>query len=391
MPLSETECYVCKQPLGEAHWFYPRLCVACGDFNYAKRSQRADLSDYVAIVTGGRVKIGYETVLRLLRWGATVVTTTRFPNDAARRFALEPDFQEWSRRLSIVGLDLRHIRSTEVFITRLKRDWESIDILVNNAAQTIRRPPLFYRHLLDFERSPIVAAQLCDVFAGRLGDVLDVPGDLLPLVAGDAIIPAAYANRSAELSQTVLLSGDEVVEAREFPAGSYDKDGQQQDRRDTNSWMLELDDVNVVELYEVLAVNLVSPFLLTSRLKPLLARRGRHAFIVNVTSMEGNFNAPNKKTRHPHTNMAKAALNMMTRTSAEYYADAGIIMNSVDTGWITNEKPFPLTSDETARRHQMAIDEGDGAARVLDPIVTAVNGERTEFGKLYKNYREYPW
>ena len=107
--------------------------------------------------------------------------------------------------------------------------------------------------------------------------------------------------------------------------------------------------------------------------------------------MEGNFSSPDKKICHPHTNMAKAALNMMTRTSAEDYAQNLIYMNSVDVGWITNEKPFPLDMPVEGRTAQKAIDEIDGAARICDPIFMAINHNIYIYGKLLKNYYPHSW
>lgn len=147
----------------------------------------------------------------------------------------------------------------------------------------------------------------------------------------------------------------------------------------------------MTELYEVLQINLVTPFLLTTKLLPNLTKNNRNAFIINVSAMEGNFYAPRKHTRHPHTNMAKAALNMMTRTCAPHYQQKGIYINSVDTGWITNEKPNPQNLTKTQHKTAMAIDETDGAMRILDPIIQAFNGNPPQSGKLFKNYKEYPW
>ena len=125
-----------------------------------------------------------------------------------------------------------------------------------------------------------------------------------------------------------------------FPEGRLDQDLQQVDLRGRNSWRLLLAEVSTVELLETQLVNAVAPFVLNARLKSLLLRtpeRDKH--IVNVSAVEGQFYRRYKTTRHPHTNMAKAALNMMTRTSAaDYHAD-GIHMNSVDTGWVTDEDP----------------------------------------------------
>ena len=196
---------------------------------------------------------------------------------------------------------------------------------------------------------------------------------------------------SAEMSQLVLLPEDLITNEKIFPAGKYDKDGQQLDLRDNNSWMYELEDVSLVEMYEILQINLIAPFLLNTKLLPVLQQNKNMAFIINVSAMEGNFYAPRKHSRHPHTNMAKAALNMMTRTVAEHYKNLGVFMNSVDTGWITNEKPNPQNLGENERKSKMAIDETDGAMRVLDPIISALQNKEPQYGKLFKNYREYKW
>lgn len=155
--------------------------------------------------------------------------------------------------------------------------------------------------------------------------------------------------------------------------------------------MYELEEISLIELYEVLQINLITPFLLNTKLLPALTQNDRNAYIINVSAMEGNFFAPRKHSRHAHSNMAKAALNMMTRTAALHYKDYGILMNSVDTGWITNEKPNPLNLNAAERKTCMAIDEADGAMRILDPIIRSVRDKQNDYGKLFKNYNEYPW
>ena len=104
-------CYVCKQHFSVIHHFYDQLCPDCAAFNFRKRTELADLRGRVALVTGGRIKIGYQAALKLLRAGAHVIVTTRFPRDSAQRYARETDFGEWGHRLEIFGLDLRHTPS----------------------------------------------------------------------------------------------------------------------------------------------------------------------------------------------------------------------------------------------------------------------------------------
>lgn len=137
------------------HHFYDTMCPDCGDFNYAKRFQLADVSGQIAVVTGSRLKIGYHICLLLLRGGATVIATTRFPIDSALRFSKEEDFADWGHRLKIHGLDLRHIPSVEIFCNYIEQKYQRLDILINNAAQTVRRPSGFYGHLMANETQPI--------------------------------------------------------------------------------------------------------------------------------------------------------------------------------------------------------------------------------------------
>src|SRR5687768_16837684 len=147
----ERTCYVCKQSFVKVHRYYDSMCEACGDFNYAKREQTADLSGQYALVTGARVKIGYQSSLKLLRAGAHVIATTRFPVDAADRYSQEPDFAEFRDRLEIHGLDLRHTPSVEVFTRFLLERLPRLDHIVNNACQTVRRPAGFFQHLVASE------------------------------------------------------------------------------------------------------------------------------------------------------------------------------------------------------------------------------------------------
>ena len=308
----------------------------------------------MALVTGARVKIGYQAALKLLRAGATVVATTRFPHDAARRYASEPDFAEWGGRLLVHGLDLRHSPSVEIFCSQLSHELERLDLLVNNACQTVRRPPGFFEHLLEFEERPLEAlpAALQPIVRSHHECVRLLEGASLPasdaagesfggLVAWRGGGAGLGLRHSARLSQ-VRFGFDEGARREDlFPDGALDADLQQVDLRAVNSWRLSLAEVPTPEMIEVQLVNAVAPFILCARLKPLMLRApGRDKHVVNVSAMEGVFSRGPKTDRHPHTNMAKAALNMLTLTSARDYVRDGIHMNAVDTGWITDEDPF---------------------------------------------------
>ncbi|MBI2373020.1 MAG: SDR family oxidoreductase [Deltaproteobacteria bacterium] len=374
--LSEARaCYVCKTPYHEVHSFYDSLCRPCGDFNFAKRGQTADLRGRVALVTGARVKIGYHAAIKLLRAGAHVIATTRFPRDAASRFAREPDHLEFRDRLEIHGLELRHTPSVELFARSLLSRLERLDFIVNNACQTVRRPAAFYRHLLDAE--------------------LEGPDALPRLEAGWLRHHLARAGGAPSHSAALATAPGELEDSRIFPAGQLDADLQQLDLRALNSWRLTLSEVPTIELLEVQLVNAVAPFVLNARLKPLMVRvPSRDKHVVNVSAMEGQFYKAFKTDRHPHTNMAKAALNMLTRTSAIDYARDGIHMNSVDTGWVTDEDPVAFAEKKSREQGQVfrpPLDVVDGAARILDPIFDGITTGKHVFGQFLKDYRSVPW
>ena len=393
----ELACYVCKQPFTKVHGFYDSLCEPCGDFNYAKREQTADLGGHYALVTGARVKIGYQAALKLLRAGAHVVVTTRFPVDAASRYAKETDFPEFRARLQIFGLDLRHTPSVDLFTRFLSERLPRLDHILNNACQTVRRPAGFFQHLLAAEATPL--ERLPAEWRSVLGEHHELCRALgsRPERGGQALTAATSRQgeglvHSAALSQRRYLDEDYSARAAWFPEHRYDEDLQQVDLRETNSWRLRLHEVETPELLEVHLVNAIAPYILNARLKPLLvATAGRHKHVVNVSAMEGQFYRTTKTDKHPHTNMAKAALNMMTRTSAPDFVRDGIHMNAVDTGWVTDEDPAAHAARKAELGFSPPLDIIDGAARIVDPIfVGRLTGEHL-WGQFLKDYKPAPW
>jgi NAD(P)-dependent dehydrogenase (short-subunit alcohol dehydrogenase family) len=350
-------CYVCKQHFTEVSAFYHQLCPACAAENLAWRTARTPLDGRRALVTGGRVKIGFHVALMLLRDGAAVRVVTRFPHDAVRRFRAVEDSAKWLDRLTVTGLDLRDPRQVIELCDDLLAAGEPLDVLINNAAQTVRRPEASYAPLIAADRA--AAAEL----RGGLRELAPIAG---------------YHGAGADL---VPQSTESAV----------DENGLLPDPSARNSWSAELGGLDPVELLEVHLVNAVAPTLLADRLLPLMtAPPRRRRYIVNVTAVEGRFEVRNKTAGHPHTNMAKAALNMLTRTSAEALARRGVYLSSVDTGWITDEKPMPSKTRHAETGFRTPLDIVDGAARIYHPIVSGESGEPL-FGVFLKDYRAVAW
>jgi NAD(P)-dependent dehydrogenase (short-subunit alcohol dehydrogenase family) len=380
-------CYICKTKYVQVDAFYHQLCPECAAMSHAKRDARTDLTGRRALLTGGRAKIGMYIALRLLRDGAELTITTRFPNDAVRRFASLPDSADWLHRLRVVGIDLRDPAQ----VVALADDVASrghLDILVNNAAQTVRRQPGAYTPLADAERAPLPAhlrAENGGVPMLTFGHTSDLHPAALVGELGSHPVLADSADAADELTALAMTAGSADL-------SRIDAGGLVPDVVATNSWVQGIGEVSELELLEVQLCNQTAPFILISRLRPALAASpARRTYVVNVSAMEGQFGRRYKGPGHPHTNMSKAALNMLTRTSSvEMLQTDGILMTAVDTGWITDERPHTTKVRLAEEGFKAPLDLVDGAARVYDPIVRGEAGEDVH-GVFLKDYVVSPW
>lgn len=377
------KCYICRKQISarNSHPFYKRMCKDCGDMNWKKRQEFVSLEGYIALVTGGRIKIGYETSLKLLRSGAFVIVTTRFPVDAINRYCIEKDFSEWCNRLIIYQIDFRKIQSVYTLIDFLYNKLMYIDILINNAAQTVRHTCDYYRELIQTEEKEY---QQLPAYLKSLIIRQDDTSNLVSLQSSlDNLLPlpslklesVSQKDSAIAHSKTTSFFASEVSEKIEI-----------------NSWTSKACDISLVEMLEVQLINVTAPFALCTGLRQLMEQSiHQYKYIINVSAMEGKFSKKNKNCFHPHTNMAKASLNMLTRTSAQDFIKSGIIMNSVDTGWITDENPDWIRKQNEDWGLTPPLDARDGASRLCNPIFSSIAHGNHEYGMFFKDYVQTEW
>jgi NAD(P)-dependent dehydrogenase (short-subunit alcohol dehydrogenase family) len=369
-------CYICKSRYRDVDAFYHQLCPTCAELNRSKRDNRVDLEGRRALLTGGRAKIGMYIALRLLRDGAHLTITTRFPHDAVRRFTAMPDSNDWLYRLKVVGIDLRDPHQVVELAESVAAEGP-LDVLINNAAQTVRRSRESYAQLAAAEHA---------------AEAIETTVPIVDLRSATAEIEGAIGQRMTPEAVTALaLTSGSATLARIEQGIAIDAGGLVPDLAATNSWSQRVHEIDPVELLEVQLCNAVAPFILVSRLRPALAAsQHRRKYVVNVSAMEGQFSRRYKGAGHPHTNMAKAALNMLTRTSSEDMLSEGILMTAVDTGWITDERPHPTKARLHDEGFHAPLDLVDGAARVYDPIVQGELGNDL-YGCFLKDFAPSPW
>jgi NAD(P)-dependent dehydrogenase (short-subunit alcohol dehydrogenase family) len=300
-----------------------------------------------------------------------------------------PDSDDWLHRLRIVGIDLRNPAQVIALADEVAARGP-LDILVNNAAQTVRRSAAAYALLAAAEAAPLPPGPLPPIRTLGPGGATDGPAATPAARTGSDGMPPHWTPTPAALTALALTAGsaspDRIAAQRAIDAG-----GLVPDLAADNSWSHHVEQVDPIELLEVQLCNQTAPFILVGRLRAALAASSaRRTYIVNVSAIEGQFNRGYKGPGHPHTNMSKAALNMLTRTSAHELLRDGILMTSVDTGWITDERPHPTKMRLAAEGFHAPLDLVDGAARVYDPIVRGEAGEDL-YGCFLKDYEPAPW
>ena len=370
------KCYICRSNLAVVD---NQMCNNCFNINLIKRNIRANLEGKISIVTGGRVKIGFETAIKLLECGSKVIVTTRFPADALDRYKSHPKYNEFSHNLIIYAIDLRYMKDIDVFVKYIYDNYEKLDILIHNAAQTIRRPKQFYSHLLTNETKFIESCKLIEN-----SEIIN--DETYESCESNTVLIPNHEN----FMNKVFNPLQDCDNLNDFPVGCFDKNNEQIDMRESNTWIKKLGEIDLFECAELLSINTLAPFHMNQQFKSLMTK-SNGAYIVNVSSMEGVFNMK-KSENHPHTNMAKAALNMMTRTSAQQYSKYNIYMISVDTGWITDEYPIRYDCDNFKKRKiYVPLTNLDGACRILDPVFAYFNGGEPLNGVFLKDYVVSNW
>ncbi|MFE5713983.1 SDR family NAD(P)-dependent oxidoreductase [Streptomyces sp. NPDC056501] len=383
-------CYVCKTRFVEVDYFYHQLCQPCAALNRAKRDAGADLAGKRALLTGGRAKIGMYIALRLLRDGAHTTITTRFPKDAIRRFKAMDDSADWMHRLEVVGIDLRDPAQTVALADQMA-EAGPLDILINNATQTVRRLPSAYAALVDGESAALPAGELpAHHVIGAFNS-----GAVGELVSGSSLPAGVSGLEAQQVADLALVAGNATI-AKHLDGTAIDAGGLVPDVVESNTWVQSIEQISPVELLETQLCNYTAPFILISKLRPAMAEAAKkaasgRAYVVNVSAMEGVFSRGYKGAGHPNTNAAKAAMNMVTRTSGqEMFETDGILMTSVDTGWITDERPHFDKLRLAEEGFHAPLDLVDGAARVYDPVVRGEAGEDL-YGCFLKDYAPANW
>ncbi|EFA80415.1 hypothetical protein PPL_07249 [Heterostelium album PN500] len=401
MPSPSKKCYQCNILMEDVK-AEVAMCMKCKENNIFKLNQWNSIQlnggnqAKYAVVTGARNKIGMQTALRLLRSGYFVLVTTRFPFSALANYQKEEDYLKWIDRLQIYGIDFRHLPSVDKFIKYILSKVPRLHILINNAAQTIRRPRAYYQSILKEEkRMKAIQSSSGESLKGQV--ILSKEN-----INNLSLIPTYNNNNQSsvadcsQMTQIIVNKEDEELMNQElFPVDMVDEHGDQLDMRAKTTWNNEIEEISMEEMLEVQLINVTVPFMLISQLSPIMSQprsfslrnnNNDWSYIINVTSQEGSFNKSYQNGYHVHTNMAKASLNMMTLSTADQYFKKHIFICSVDPGWITK-----MTTNAKTTGVEPPLSSKDGAARILDPIYSHIKDPEFKHGVLYKHFIPSTW
>ncbi|MDE7424226.1 MAG: SDR family oxidoreductase [Lachnospiraceae bacterium] len=340
------KCLICWERKMEDYG----ICEDCKKLNREMADIHVDLTGYTALVTGGRIKIGYATAIRMLRDGAKVIVITRYPYDALDRYSKEPDYNEFKERLIICGFNLMWVNKLDNLLEFIhKAAPQGLDILVNNAAQTIKKASSYYAQLEEREQQMKALYQKKEA-------------SQLVSTVSDSVQPE-YMLMQKENTPTI-----------------------KEESLMYNSWVAKAEEISVQEMLEVQLINVTAPFMLVGQLKEWMKKSShKNKFIINVSSVEGRFNRNKKLSRHVHTNMAKASLNMMTHSLGMEYEKDRIFMYSVDPGWVSNQFPAGYNASKEFKQY---LSFEDGASRICYPIYTKLDTDVIkDAGTLWKDYK----
>ncbi|EAU82046.1 dehydrogenase [Coprinopsis cinerea okayama7 len=403
-PLKHKLCYICRYKVRHTHRLYPSLCNPCGEFNISSSAlslpPNLALDGKTALVTGGRINLGYHTALRLLRCGAKVIVSSRYPFDAEQRYLAEADAELWKGRLKIVGADFRSAKDVFALVGTVKRcchEWKdgsdspALNILINNAAQTltdsVEKEAESIRREGEFESRQDGAG----LVTGATYQARVRGGYQGYLMASNSSSRLIEGSEEAMVGSELVSNGDSALAVPTIKS----------------SWTQTMSEIPYEDVISAHSVNTFVPFILLRELLPLMGRSKSSTststsskssipsgYIINVSSREGLFEKNPKSTAknglHVHTNMSKAALNMLTETEASTaWQKYKVAINSVDPGYMSADPMFMemLGRDTTTVEGQCPIGWEDGAGRVLWPIAKGEKGEAV-WGRFLKHFKE---
>jgi NAD(P)-dependent dehydrogenase (short-subunit alcohol dehydrogenase family) len=404
---SQKKCYICQFRFFTPHPHYPSLCNPCGQFNLASSSlslpSALSLKSRNALVTGGRLNLGYHTALRLLRCGARVIVSTRYPRDAESRYTHEKDFPIWRDSLRIVGADFRAAADVFSLVDIVKsqlRRWNDdgeihLDILINNAAQTLTDP-------LEVERQAVRKEAQLEIEGRDATNHLQLsPSRYQAQIRGGVQSTQLLAFESepeAVVESKSLMDAGHTPEINLPTGSSHNTSLMTAPNHGKSSWMQTLHQIPYEDVISAHSVNTFVPLILIRELLPLMGSlrttpgpKKPLAYIINVSSREGIFesspNSSSKQGHHVHTNLSKAALNMLTETEAgPAWRARRVAMNTVDPGYMS-AAPEIEAHWKKQGREACPIGWEDGAGRVLWPIAVCERGECNPiWGRFLKHF-----